>query len=543
MARLDYILRLMASEEADGMELRVGQPPALIYGRTSKQLGIPPFNDRQLRAFVREIATPGDLATLHTDGAALLHYEFEGQFFSCSLSQEDGSLVAAFHAHGADRTNENPLPVTPSNGGGLEDISLLADDDTQFSPAEVGPSWSMGFEAQGAVPTGGLRAKAQITYTRSEATQPPVYGDRISRDEVNKLLRWMVEQDATDLHLTPRFPPTLRVDNLFQPSQGRELTPAELKKVIFSILNDEDKRTLKEEDSVDLSYQVEGLGRFRVNVFRQMYGISAAIRYVRSAIESLEELNLPSELTWLTGQENGLVLFTGPTGSGKSTTMAAIIEQMNKNRQLHILTLEAPIEFLFENQRCLIQQREVGTHTKTFNRGLKDALRENPDVIMVGELRDLETVQMALSASETGHLILATLHANSSTNAISRLIDVFPDNQKAGARTMVADVLRAVVNLRLLRHKSGRGLVPTVEFLKNNPAVSTLIRDNKLHQVRQVITTAGGEGMWPFERHLVELFRRGQVDYETAYASAPDKKVFEQFASATRPNAGRRRSR
>ena len=543
MARLDYILRLMASEEADGMELRVGQPPSLIYGRTSKELAIPPFTDRQLRAFVREIATPGDLAVLHTEGAAVLHYEFEAQFFSCALSQEDGSLVATFSAHGSDRTNENPLPVAPSGGTELADLSLLEEDGTQLSAAEVGPTWSMGFEPQKASPSGGLRPRAHITYTRSEATQPPVYGDRISRDEVNSLLRWMVEQDATDLHLTPRFPPTLRVDNLFQPSQGRELKPAELKKVIFSILSEDDKRTLEAEDSVDLSYQVEGLGRFRVNVFRQMYGISAAIRYIRSAIESLEELNLPAELTWLTGQENGLVLFTGPTGSGKSTTMAAIIEQMNKNRQLHILTLEAPIEFLFSNQRCLIQQREVGTHTKTFNRGLKDALRENPDVIMVGELRDLETVQMALSASETGHLILATLHANSSTNAISRLIDVFPDNQKAGARTMVADVLRAVVNLRLLRHKSGRGLVPTVEFLKNNAAVSTLIRDNKLHQVRQVITTAGGEGMWPFERHLVELFRRGQVEYETAYASAPDKKVFEQFANSTQRTSGRRKAR
>jgi twitching motility protein PilT len=543
MARLDYILRLMASEEADGLDLRVGQPPALVYGRTSKHLGIPAFSEKQLRGFVREIATPEDLASLHKEGAAVLHYEFQDKFFSCNLTQDQKGLRASFRAHGTDRTDENPLPVAASSAVGVQDISLLADDETQFSPPDAGPSWSMDFEGQEASPTGGLRPRAHITYTRSEATQPPVYGAKISRDEVNGLLRWMVEQDATDLHLTPRFPPTLRVDNLFQPSQGRELTPEELEKVIFSILSEEDRRTLEAEHSVDLSYQVEGLGRFRVNVFRQMYGVSAAIRYIRSAIESLEELNLPTELTWLTGQENGLVLFTGPTGSGKSTTMAAIIEQMNKTRQLHILTLEAPIEFLFTNDRCLIQQREVGTHTDTFNRGLKDALRENPDVIMVGELRDLDTVQMALSASETGHLILATLHANSSTNAISRLIDVFPDTQKAGARTMVSDVLRAVVNLRLLRHKSGRGLVPTVEFLKNNAAVSTLIRENKLHQVRQVITTAGGEGMWPFERHLVELFRRGQVEYEVAYAAAPDKKVFEQFANSGRPASGRRSKR
>ncbi len=542
MARLDYILRLMASEAADGMDLVVGKPPALVFGRTSRHLGIPPFSEKQLREFVIEIATPQDLAALHSDGAALLHYEYQGQFFSCALRQTEAGLKAAFRAHGADRTDENPLPVANAATPEVDDLAFLGEDETFLSPSDVAPSWSMDFEAQEHVPKGGLRPRAQITYTRSEATQPPIYGEKISREEVNALLRWMVEQDATDLHLTPRFPPTLRVDNLFQPSQGRELSPKELQKVIYSILSEEDKRQLDKEHSVDLSYHVEGLGRFRVNVFRQMYGVSAAIRYIRSAIESLEELNLPSELTWLTGQESGLVLFTGPTGSGKSTTMAAIIEQMNKHRQLHILTLEAPIEFLFTNDRSLIQQREVGTHTHSFNRGLKDALRENPDVIVVGELRDLETVQMALSASETGHLILATLHANSSTNAISRLIDVFPDNQKAGARTMVSDVLRAVVNLRLLRHKSGRGLVPTVEFLKNNAAVSTLIRENKLHQVRQVITTAGGEGMWPFERHLVELFRRAEVSYETAYASAPDKKVFEQFAASGRPKERRRRS-
>lgn len=558
MARLDYILQLMSKEEADGIRLSAGNPPELVVGKTARPLPIPPFKEAQLREFIREITTSDDLGHLHSEGKVNLHYEYQGRFFSCELVLDGGDLRAEFRALPPGDTSappgtvvsvdatvesepallsdfefEAPLPRAP-----VEVPILQVDDETAPAtfdddvPGPQGPSMAMPSTHPRARAPGGLRPSATIQYTRSEATNPPEYGRRLNRDEFDKLLRWMVEQDATDLHVTPRFPPTLRVDNLFQPSKGRVFAPDEIERVITSILGERERRILDEHMAVDLSYEVKGLGRFRINVFRQLHGTSAAVRHVRSAIESLDELNLPAELNWLTGQECGLVLFTGPTGSGKSTTMAAIIEQMNISRQLHVLTLEAPIEFLFQNGKCLIQQREVGAHTTSFDEGLRDALRENPDVIMVGELRDLETVSMAISAAETGQLILATMHANTTTNAVSRLIDVFPDNQKAGARAMISDVLLAVVNMRLLRHKSGRGLVPAVEFLKNNNAVAALIRDNKLHQIRQVVTTAGSEGMWPFERHLVELFRRGEVDYDIAYGAAPDKKVFEQYLAA-----------
>lgn len=404
--------------------------------------------------------------------------------------------------------------------------------------SEARPPRAPAFEPQPSeapVGGGGLRPGVSIHYTRSEATMPPALSNRLNKEEMHKLLRWMVEQDATDMHITPRFPPTLRVDNLFQPSQGRLFSPEEIEKVIFTMLNSAERATFEKNHAVDLSYHVEGLGRFRINVFRQMHGVSAAVRYIRSAVESFDRLNLPEELTWLTGQETGLVLFTGPTGSGKSTAMAAVIEQMNKTRQLHILTLEQPIEFIFDNKSCLIQQREVRQHTPAFLDGLRDAMRENPDVIMVGELRDLETVQMAIAAAETGHLILATMHANTTTNAVSRLIEVFPDNQKAGARAMLSDTLSAVVNLRLMRHISGKGLLPCVEFLKNTHAVATLIRENKLHQIKQVITTAGGDGMWLFEKYLVDRYRKGDIDYETAYATSPDKTIFETYMASTEP--------
>ncbi len=579
MARLDYILRAVAAEDSDGLRLRPGFPPELIFGDTAGPMQLPAFSDRQMREFVRELTTQGDLAQLHRDGRIELHYEYGGQFYSCAIRAGGGGFQVEFRPRTTESVSPSLREVAASRGDhtgqyaitedgtavpiaageadvdadveGLDDLSDTANPEFEPLPAndrllrEVGnapgfledlieredgerpfaPRMEMSVDEP--APRGEVRPGISIHYTRDEATAPPRFGQKLSRQEFEKLLRWMVEQEATDLHITPRFPPTLRVDNLFQPSKARTLGREEIEHVILSILGHSERAILKEENAIDLAYEVEGLGRFRINVFQQLHGLSAAVRHVRGAIDSLESLKLPAELNWLTNQQTGLILFTGPTGSGKSTTMAALIEQMNQSRQLHILTLEAPIEYLFENRRCLIQQREVGTHTDTFGRGLKDALRENPDVIMVGELRDYETVSMAISASETGHLIMATMHANTTNNAVSRLIDVFPDNQKAGARAMIADTLAAVVNLRLLTHASGRGLVPAVEFLKNNHAVSSTIRENKLHQLRQVLSTSMGEGMWPFERNLADLYRRNEVDYDTAYRAAPDKKVFE----------------
>jgi twitching motility protein PilT len=382
---------------------------------------------------------------------------------------------------------------------------------------------------------GGLRPTASIQYTRQEATVPPMpAGGKLSRDEFHRLLRWMVEQDATDMHITPSFPPTLRADGVFQPSQGKSFTPSEVQKVLTSILTEEERRELTDNHSVDLAYGVKGLGRFRINIFRQFHGFSAAVRYIRGEVSNFENLNLPPSLATLANLKTGMLLFTGPTGSGKSTTMATLMELMNRERQLHILTLEAPIEHIFESKKCLIQQREVGTHTDSFSRGLKDALRENPDVIMVGELRDLTTVKMALTASETGHLILATMHANSCGNAISRLVDVFPDTEKAGARAMIAETLQAVVNMRLLRHAAGRGLVPAVELLRINPAAGRTIREGKMHQMKQVLSTGITDGMWPMERNLAELVMENKIEEEEGAKYAAEKSIYHQYVASFR---------
>lgn len=564
MARLDTILRAVAAENADGLRIVAGAPPMMIFGSTAGEMKLPPFTSAQMRDFVKELTTQGDLAHLHQTGHIQLHYEYQDQLYACTiLAGETGEFSVEFmvrhpedytesqHAQGVIRhedfssisidalLDEEPASVVPSMGP----FDAPPPKPPPFRP--LGPDEGvLDVKPPSSTPKrGGTRPAFSIHYSRDEATIPPTFGDTLSKEAFHKLLRWMVEQDATDLHITPKFPPTLRVDNLFQPSQGREFSPEEVEELIFSFLSVRDRAHFEEHSSVDLSYQVEGLGRFRINVFRQMYGVSAAIRLIKEKVGSLDDLKLPPELLWITKQSTGLVLFTGPTGSGKSTTMASLIEHMNRTYQYHILTLEQPVEYLFDSRKCLIQQREIGTHTKSFEVGLRDALRENPDVIMVGELRDYETVTMALNAAETGHLILATLHASTTTNAISRVIDVFPDSLQDGARAMLADVLTGVVNLRLLTHSSGRGLVPAIEFLRANHAVNTTIREGKMFQLRQVLSTSSSDGMWNFERYLANLFIKQEITYESAHRAAPDKRVFEQMVDATKKMKSKARGR
>lgn len=529
---------------------------------------LPPFSQRQLGVFVKELTTQEDLAQLHRNGQIELHYEYLEQLYACVIQvNATGEFTVEFEVRTPEQYTQSEFEHEIQRGA-LDQLEFLATSDgmravtsldTSAQPVDGPPTTLPPFRPlapnEGGLlepapsmalprdsPTGGgVRPAVTIHYTRDEATAPPGFGSNLSQQEFQKLLRWMVEQDATDMHITPRFPPTLRVDNVFQPSQARMLTPEEVEKLLYSILSARERAHFEDHDSVDLGYQVEGLGRFRINVFRQLYGMSAAIRLIKSAIGSLANLKLPPELMWIANQQTGLVLFTGPTGSGKSTTMAALIEQMNRSRQLHVLTLEAPIEYLFQSSKCLIQQREVGTHTPSFQDGLRDALRENPDVIMVGELRDYETVRMALTASETGHLILATMHAATTNTAISRLIEVFPDSQKDGARAMIADTLTAVVNMRLITHASGRGLVPAVEMLKNTHAISTVIRDGKMHQMRQVLSTASIEGSWTFEWYLAKLFLGQEITYEDGFRFAPDKRVFDQMVQAVRKKQNKNR--
>jgi twitching motility protein PilT len=288
--------------------------------------------------------------------------------------------------------------------------------------------------------------------------------------------------------------------------------------LIFEILTEGQKQLFTENWDLDLSYPLDGVGRFRVNVFMHRQGIAAAFRLIPERIKTISELDLPEQLSDLIDVSEGLVLVTGPTGSGKSTTLASLIHTINQDHQAHIITIEDPIEFVHENHRCLISQREIASHTKSFSAALRAALREDPDIILVGEMRDLETMQLAITAAETGHLVFATLHTNSALKTVDRIIDVFPDTQQAQIRVMLAESLRGVAAQFLVPRSDHQGRVPVVEVLVNVPAVANLIREGKTHQIASVMQTGRAHGMITFEGAVHDLIQKGLISKEDGYS-------------------------
>jgi twitching motility protein PilT len=336
---------------------------------------------------------------------------------------------------------------------------------------------------------------------------------------IDDLFRLMVEQKASDLHITSGAPPYLRVHGNMVPLNYRELSNQEVQGLVFEILSEKQKKQFIEKWELDCAYTLEGIGRFRCNVFMQRKGLGAVFRQIPEKIKTAEELKLPKAVIDICDADRGLVLVTGPTGSGKSTTLAAMVNHINMNRDCHILTVEDPVEFVHGNLKSLVNQREVGSHTKSFANALKAALREDPDIILVGELRDLETISLALTAAETGHLVFATLHTNSAAKTVDRIIDVFPAGQQQQIRTMLAESLRGVIAQTLFSRADGQGRVAAYEILRNTRAVANLIREGKIHQIQSAMQTGAQQGMVLFEKYIDELVKAGKV-------SAADAKTF-----------------
>jgi twitching motility protein PilT len=328
---------------------------------------------------------------------------------------------------------------------------------------------------------------------------------------IDDLFRLMVEQKASDLHLTSGAPPFLRLHGNMSPLNYRQLSNQDVQALIFEILTEKQKKAFVEKWELDFAYVVEGLGRFRCNVFMQRKGLGAVFRTIPEKIKTAQELNLPPAIIDLTDTDRGLILVTGPTGSGKSTTLAAMIQHINSNRESHILTVEDPIEFVHPNLKSLVNQREVGSHTKTFSNALKAALREDPDIILVGELRDLETISLALTAAETGHLVFATLHTSSAAKTIDRIIDVFPPGQQGQIRTMLADSIRGIVAQTLFTRADGQGRVAAFEIMKGTKAIANLVRENKIYQIPSIIQTGAQHGMVLYEKYVDDLVKKGLV--------------------------------
>jgi twitching motility protein PilT len=340
--------------------------------------------------------------------------------------------------------------------------------------------------------------------------------------KIEPMLEEVIRKDASDLHLQVGLPPTLRIDGSLKPiADAAPLTAEDLEQIAFSILDDEQKEILIKDKELDLSFAFGDYGRFRVNVFHERGNIAAALRLIPTQIRTLTDLAMPPALEKFTQLPRGLILVTGPTGSGKSTTLAAMLDKINTERACHILTIEDPIEYAHQSKKSMVQQREIHYDTYSFGAALRSSLREDPDVVLIGEMRDLETIAAAITIAETGHLVLATLHTNSAAQSIDRMIDVFPPHQQQQIRIQLAGMLQGICAQRLIP-KIGGGRVAAAEILVVNGAVRNIIREGKSHQIEAVIQTGADLGMQSMDRVLVQLIQKGEITYDEAKNFAVD---------------------
>jgi twitching motility protein PilT len=374
------------------------------------------------------------------------------------------------------------------------------------------------------------------------ATAPTVASARpapLDDTHIDDLLRAMHEKGSSDLHLAVGIPPIIRVDGALVPLPWDKVTAQDSQRLIYDILTDEQIQRFETDLELDFSYQLARIARFRVNVFRDRGNVATAFRQIPQRIPTIRELGLPTILEEMTRLPRGLVLVTGPTGSGKSTTLAAMINQINTERSQHIITIEDPIEYLHVHRFSVINQREVGLDTRQFAKALRAALREDPDVILVGEMRDLETMQMAVSAAETGHLVFATLHTNSAATSVERIVDSFPAGQQEQVRLQLSNNLQAILCQQLIPRANQPGRVCAMEIMRASPAIRNLIRESKAHQITSMIQTSANLGMMTMDQHLRDLYVRGVITYEDCIQRAMNVPELEKMIkTATTPQPG-----
>jgi len=347
--------------------------------------------------------------------------------------------------------------------------------------------------------------------------------------KIDTLFTYMIENNASDLHLSTGTKPKIRKHGELEELDQPVLTNDYLRALLFEIATEAQQKIFNDRKDLDFAYEIPDVARFRANYFEQKRGMGAVFRVIPTKILSIQDLGLPDQILRLTQLSRGLVLVTGPTGSGKSTTLAAIIDYININRKDHILTIEDPIEFVHMNKSCLVNHREIGTHTESFAAALRAALREDPDVILVGEMRDLETIELAITAAETGHLVFGTLHTSSAAKTIDRIIDAFPAGQQAQIRTMLSESLKGVLCQQLLRRTDKPGRLAALEILFCKTAIANLIREGKTFQIPSVMQTSKGEGMQLLDQAIMDFLMQKKIAPDEAYLKANDKNAFERF--------------
>jgi twitching motility protein PilT len=500
MAAIDSLLSLMDAQQASGLVLRMRESPVLVGGK-GRGLTMPPLNRQTIEIFAGEVLSPEEQEKLTSSGSCAKVYR----------SEKYGSFAVEARLSGDN------LSLKLNRG-----VASVARPASTHAPAPAPAAPVVPMAPLSALPVSA--PAAQPVPNRADAVV-----DQHAHSAAATRLAQSIAQAArgkvSDVIVSAGQPLWIRSSDGLSASSDDPVSESEIRAWVDVLLNPAHRRVLEQAGSVDLPWEApdldgQGAQRFRLNVFTQTHGLAIALRPINRRAPSLAELNLPDTLSSLANAPGGLVLVVGPTGSGKSTTLAALLEMVNRTRARHVITLEDPIEFVYQPRRCLIHQREIGTHLESFASGLRAALRECPDIILVGEMRDRETVSLALTAAETGHLVLSTLHSGSAAMAIDRIIDIFPEHQQAQIRQQVAGALRAVLTQQLLQGVNPGTRYPAIELLTGNYAVGALIRDGKTHQLTTQIQTGREDGMVPFEASLFDLLRAGRITREVALAAA-----------------------
>jgi twitching motility protein PilT len=507
MAHLDRFLSILVSNKATALLMSEGDVATLTINGTARPVMKQALTSAQILTLVREIAPPNSPHSLDAQGGVRFSYSSPDGTFEISLSQAGGKISAR---------------IEPTNGSSAEVPGSRHRSPTQ---AESLPETATVTSQQETI-LHTREATPPSTHAAAPAASPAVYShsDNPALDRIENLLRTLVTRKASDLHLRVGLPPMLRASGEIAAvaNDTPPLTQEEIEAMLGSIMLPHNREEFAELNDTDFAHEIPGIGRFRGNALRERKGTGAVFRAIPAAVVTVEQMGLSQEVQRLCQLTKGLVLVTGPTGSGKSTTLCALIDLINRTRNDHVITIEDPIEFVHENKKCLITQRHVGVHTSSFKHALRAALREDPDIVLVGELRDLETVSMAIETAETGHLVFGTVHTSSAVSTVDRVIDQFPPDRQAQIRVMLSESLKGVISQVLCR-KIGGGRIAAREIMLSTPSVSNLIREGKTFQLPSVLQTSRKLGMVTMNDALIELVDGNLVAPEEAYLKATDK--------------------
>jgi twitching motility protein PilT len=550
MPQLDRLLSVLISNRGTSLLLADGEVARLEVGGSPRPITKQALTSPQILALLREIAPEDAARKLEGGAAAEFRYTIEDGTFLARASFEGGKWLATL-------APENPPPAGPrptTSGSGPAFNGAITGVGPVFNPASSGsgpafkatnsgsgPAFKGNGHPTGAAvaavdaapaavaplsPVGTSAAAASHTNGKQAAAEARVATNEVARTAIDELLRLLVSQSASDLHLRCGEPPILRIHGEMKRLDDRpRLGNDELEAMLQSIMPERNRKEYAELNDTDYAYEIEGLARFRANAMRERKGAGAVFRVIPAAVITVEQLGLSQEVQNLCYLTKGLVLVTGPTGSGKSTTLCSMVDLVNRVRNDHVITIEDPIEFVHKNKNCVITQRQVGVHTSSFKHALRAALREDPDIILVGELRDLETISIAIETAETGHLVFGTLHTTTAPSTIDRLIDQFPPDRQSQIRVMLSESLRGVISQTLCK-KIGGGRAAAREILLTTPAISNLIREGKTFQIPSILQTSRKHGMITLNDALIELVDAKQVESKEAYMKAIDKLSF-----------------